>query len=97
MSAREDYAKLHANTSGPHHQGQTSRQAQEALDEIDRLRVRSEAEQVVIDRALAIAYAVDNAVVRSDKVKLPGDAGNNGYAEFANTLLRRLRAVGGES
>jgi hypothetical protein len=37
-SAREDYAKLHANTSGPSHQGQTSQQAQQALDEIDRLR-----------------------------------------------------------
>ena len=36
--ARETYAKLHANTSGPGHQGQTSQEAQAALDEIDRLR-----------------------------------------------------------
>jgi hypothetical protein len=38
VPAREDYAKLHANTSGPGHQGQTSCEAQWALDEIDRLR-----------------------------------------------------------
>lgn len=38
MSARQDYPKAHANTSGPHHQGETSRQTQDALDEIDRLR-----------------------------------------------------------
>lgn len=38
VAAREDYAKLHANTSGSHHQGQTSQEAQAALDEIDRLR-----------------------------------------------------------
>ena len=38
MSARDDYPKAHANTSGPHHQGETSRQTQDALDEIDRLR-----------------------------------------------------------
>lgn len=38
MSAREDYAKLHANTSGPHCQGQTSLEAQAALDELDELR-----------------------------------------------------------
>ena len=38
MSAREDYAKLNAVTSGPRHQGQTSREAQAALNEIDRLR-----------------------------------------------------------
>ena len=37
-SARETYAKLHANTFGPGHQGQTSQEAQAALDEIDRLR-----------------------------------------------------------
>ncbi len=36
--SRETYAKLHANTSGPSHQGQTSTEAQAALDEIDRLR-----------------------------------------------------------
>lgn len=38
MSARETYAKLHANTSGPNHQGQTSLEAQAALDELDELR-----------------------------------------------------------
>lgn len=38
MSAREDYAKLDALTSGPHHQGQMSTEAQAALDEIDQLR-----------------------------------------------------------
>ena len=38
MSARHDYPKAHANTSGPSHAGQTSRQTQAALDEIDRLR-----------------------------------------------------------
>lgn len=37
-TARETYPKLHANTSGPEHQGETSREAQAALDEIDRLR-----------------------------------------------------------
>ena len=37
-SARETYVKLHANTSGPSHQGQTSTEAQAALDEIDALR-----------------------------------------------------------
>lgn len=40
MSARDDYPKLHAETSGPHHQGQTSDEAQKALDEIDHLRAR---------------------------------------------------------
>jgi hypothetical protein len=39
MTAREDYPKLHVNTSGPSHQGETSSQAQAALDEIDALRV----------------------------------------------------------
>lgn len=38
MSARSDYPKAHANTSGPSHQGETSRQTQSALDEVDRLR-----------------------------------------------------------
>lgn len=38
VTARDDYAKLDANTSGPSHQGQTSQEAQAALDEIDRLR-----------------------------------------------------------
>ena len=38
MSARDDYAKLDATTLGLHHQGQTSTEAQAALDEIDRLR-----------------------------------------------------------
>ncbi len=38
MGARDDYPKLHANTSGPHHQGQTSQEAQRALNEIDLLR-----------------------------------------------------------
>ncbi len=37
-TARETYPKAHANTFGPHHQGETSRQTQDALDEIDRLR-----------------------------------------------------------
>lgn len=37
--SRETYAKLHANTFGLSHQGQTSTEAQAALDEIDRLRV----------------------------------------------------------
>ncbi len=37
-AARETYPKLHASTHGPRHQGETSRQAQAALDEIDRLR-----------------------------------------------------------
>jgi len=46
--AREDYAKLDANTSGPSHQGQTSEQAQAALDEIDSLRLRlDEAEEKI--------------------------------------------------
>lgn len=47
MSAREDYAKLNANTSGPRHQGQTSCEAQAALDEIDRLR-RWKAEALIV-------------------------------------------------
>lgn len=38
MSARDDYAKLDATTRGLHHQGQTSTEAQAALDELDRLR-----------------------------------------------------------
>lgn len=37
-SARETYAKLHANTFGPSRAGETSSEAQAALDEIDRLR-----------------------------------------------------------
>lgn len=41
--ARESYAKLHANTSGPSHQGETSQEAQAALNEIDRLRSWSRA------------------------------------------------------
>ncbi len=45
-SVREDYAKLHFAHSGPHHQGQTSQQAQEALREIDRLRAENEALRV---------------------------------------------------
>ena len=36
--SRETYAKLDANTSGPSHQGQTSTEAQAALDELDKLR-----------------------------------------------------------
>jgi len=40
VTARDDYPKLHANTSGPSHVGETSRQAQAALDEIDYLRHR---------------------------------------------------------
>lgn len=48
MTARDDYAKLHANTSGPHHQGQTSSEAQAALDEIDDLR-RQEANTVDVN------------------------------------------------
>ena len=36
--SRETYPKLHANTFGSTHQGQTSTEAQAALDEIDRLR-----------------------------------------------------------
>lgn len=42
VSARETYAKLNALTYGPHHQGQTSKEAQDALDEIDRLRAEVE-------------------------------------------------------
>ena len=40
--ARNDYPKLDRNTRGPSHQGETSRQAQEALNEIDRLRLENE-------------------------------------------------------
>ena len=36
--SRETYAKLNANTFGPGRQGQTSTEAQVALDEIDHLR-----------------------------------------------------------
>lgn len=38
MRARDDYPKLHHEHSGPSHQGQTSQEAQAALDEIDHLR-----------------------------------------------------------
>jgi hypothetical protein len=38
MSARDDYPKAHHNTYGASHRGETSRQVQEALDEIDLLR-----------------------------------------------------------
>lgn len=41
MSARDDYPKLDFAHSGPHHQGQTSQEAQAALDEIDRLRANN--------------------------------------------------------
>jgi hypothetical protein len=41
-AARETYAKLDALTRGPHHQGQTSREAQAALDEVDHLRAEVE-------------------------------------------------------
>lgn len=47
VSARESYAKLNANTGGPHHQGQTSREAQTALDEIDQLR-RWKSEAIIV-------------------------------------------------
>ena len=60
-AAREDYAKLHANTSGPSHQGQTSREAQAALDEIDRLRQwKREATEVLgeWDRVAAVVERV---------------------------------------
>lgn len=38
MSARETYAKLHANTSGPNLREEAALEAQVALDEIDELR-----------------------------------------------------------
>lgn len=53
--ARETYAKLHANTSGPSHQGQTSREAQAALDEINRL--RREVDQLRASLAAVTRYA----------------------------------------
>lgn len=52
VAAREDYAKLHANTFGSGHQGQTSQEAQAALDEIDRLRA-------VIKRAAQDLYVAE--------------------------------------
>lgn len=41
MSARDDFPKLDANTRGRATWGETSRQAQAALDEIDRLRAHA--------------------------------------------------------
>lgn len=73
MSARYDFAKLHANTSGPHHQGQTSTEAQSALDEIDRLRGREsqleaqvETLEIVISRLREVCDAAYTLVREDD-------------------------------
>lgn len=52
VTAREDYAKLDRNTSGPKHQGQTSQQAQAALDEIDALRAQCEQYETILSADL---------------------------------------------
>jgi DNA repair ATPase RecN len=66
MSARDDYPKANANTSSIRgHLGETSRQTQDALDEIDRLRkLRKEmtrSHNEMVDARVAITVpAVDD-------------------------------------
>lgn len=54
MSARDDYSKLDSNTRGPSHQGETSRQAQAALDEIDQLRAENSRLRCIADAAFTM-------------------------------------------
>lgn len=60
--ARETYAKLHANNSGPHCQGQTSQEAQAALNEIDALRADVRALVIAAGRMLDQWAEGDDAV-----------------------------------
>lgn len=75
-AARETYAKLHANNSGPHCQGQTSQEAQAALDEVDALRsVVAAARGVVAARTMNTSYVLASYLneLESALSRLPGD------------------------
>ena len=69
MTARDDYPKLDFATRGPHHQGGTSREAQQALDEIDHLR------RIVKDRDDWNDHlAIENSRLMLELAALRGDA-----------------------
>ena len=92
MNARDDYAKLDATTRGLHHQGQTSTEAQAALDELDRLRAELADTPTLVN--VGVNYCtVHHGITNEDDGPVCDFAGHNRRGSDAPCDLRPLGYV----